>query len=328
MNLRSALATLAAVLAVACSSGSDAPPQGAPPPGSLVVVDCGAGTAVLEGTFTAPNGTTPVGGATVAVSTASCTASTSAEGKFKFVNLPATTTQVSATKGNFSASVTTTPGAGVVTLAIPADAVHLAYVPGAFDSIEDILAGLGFAPTQLSAEALATASLSSYDALFLNCGMSDYSYDAATLAALRAYVDGGGTLYASDWAYSYVVAAFPGKVNMLQPDPLVGDATETPVTATVLDASLQAALGKGSAAIMFDLGGWAVIDSAPAGTDVLITGPVAYYDWDADVTLTATKPYAVRFASGSGRVTYTSFHNEAQVTADMQKLLESMVFGL
>jgi hypothetical protein len=51
--------------------------------------------------------------------------------------------------------------------------------------------------------------------------------------------------------------------------------------------------------------------------------PAVSYDY-----VTATKPYAVQFATGAGRVTYTSFHNEAQATSDMQRLLESMVFGL
>jgi hypothetical protein len=31
---------------------------------------------------------------------------------------------------------------------------------------------------------------------------------------------------------------------------------------------------------------------------------------------------------GGGRVTYTSFHNEAQTTADMDQLLEQMLLGL
>ena len=82
-----------------------------------------------------------------------------------------------------------------------------------------------------------------------------------------------------------------------------------------------------TAQIMFDLGGWAVIDSAPAGTAVLLTGPATYLD-ALFRPVTANKPFAVQFAHGAGRVTYTSFHNEPQVTADMQRLLESMVFGL
>jgi hypothetical protein len=320
---RSVLAALFVLVAAGCSGGGDASP---PPRGPLVPVNCSAGTASLEGSFKAPNGTTPVGGASVSVSSAACTALTNAEGKFRFVNLPATPATVTAAKGNFSVSVLATPGGPPVTLIIPADSVKLAYVTGEYDSIESILAGLGFAPVELFAADLATTTLSAYDALFLNCGLDEtYATDLATTTALGAFVSGGGTLYASDWAYVYVVAAFPGRVNMVAGDPRSGEATDAPFTAQVLDASLRAALGGSTAQITFDLWDWAVIDGVPAGTTVLIEGPVAYY---VPGRVTATKPLAVQFSSGAGRVTLTSFHNEPQVTGDMQKLLESMVFGL
>jgi hypothetical protein len=246
------------------------------------------------------------------------------------VNVPAgTLADITATKGNFSVTASATPGAGPVTLVIPASAANLAYVSGAYDNIQTILTDLGFEPSELFAADLATTNLSSYDAVFLNCGLDDlFAADFATTTALRAYVEGGGTLYASDHAYSYVVATFPGKVNMIADIPTLGFPTDAPVTAQVVDPELQAALGRATARIMFDYGAWAVIESAGAGTEVLITGPATYYDPITYDPVSATKPYAVQFASGSGRVTYTSFHNEAQATADMQIILESMVFGL
>lgn len=323
---------LSAVLAACGGSSSSSPPPGPPskPAVVLVPVSCNAGTAELEGVFRAPNGSTPVGGAAVAISTAGCTALTNADGRFKFTGLPASPATVTATKGNFSVSAAATPGSAVLSLVIPANAARLAYVAGSFDSIETILRDLGFSPVPILEAELATTPLSQYDAVFLNCGL-DESYadplvDAAvayaTTTALGAYVAGGGTLYASDWAASYVDVTFPGRVIFAGK---FGASTDAPVTAQVLEPSLQAALGATTAEIMFDLGGWVVIESAGAGTQTLISGPVQAYSGG---TGTVTRPYAVRFSSGGGRVTYTSFHNEAQATADMQRLLESMIFGL
>jgi hypothetical protein len=322
-----AVITALILVAAGCSGGGDdggQPPPPGPPPGQLVAADCAAGAASLAGSFSAPNGATPVANADVTISTApGCAAKTSAAGQFQFLNVPSSPATVTATKGMFQVSSAATPGAAPAALVIPADAASFAYVTGAFDSIQSILTGLGFTPVETFEADLAAANLASFDALFLNCGLGEtHVADLPTLAALQAYVNGGGTLYVSDWAYVYVEAAFPGRVSFLQPDTRVGEATDAPVGAQVVDPSLQAALARTTAEIMFDLGGWAVIDAAPAGTAVLITGPATYLGG------AATKPYAVQFAHGSGRVTYTSFHNEAQATADMQRILEAMVFGL
>jgi hypothetical protein len=319
------LAVLPALLAAGCGGGGGGDGQPQPPGGQVAAVDCAAGAASLEGSFKAPNGTTPVADADVTISTAAgCTAKTSAAGQFKFVNVPAAAATVTATKGMFQTSfVGATPGGAPIALTIAANAATFAYVDGAFDSIQDVLAALGFGVTALAATDLATVNLAQYDAVFLNCGLDEGpATDPTILTSLAAYVNGGGSLYASDWAYSYVEGAFPGRVSFVQPDPRVGDETLAPVTAQVLDASLQATLGRATAEITFDLPSWAVIDAAPAGTAVLIAGPATY------LAGTATKPYAVRFAHGTGRVTYTSFHNEAQPTADMRTILQAMVFGL
>jgi hypothetical protein len=322
------LATLVVVAAGCSGGGDDGGGQQPPPgqtPGQLVAVDCAAGAASLAGSFSAPNGATPVANADVTISSApGCAAKTSVAGQFQFLNVPPAPATVTATKGMFQVSSAATPGATPVALVIPPGAASFAYVTGVFDSIQNILTALGFTPVETFEADLASANLASFDALFLNCGLNEtHVADQPTIDALQAYVNGGGTLYASDWAHSYVEAAFPGRVSFLQPSPRVGDATDAPVAAQVLDPSLQAALARTTAQIMFDLGGWAVIDAAPGGTAVLITGPATYLGGAA-----ASKPYAVQFTHGSGRVTYTSFHNEVQATADMQRLLEAMVFGL
>jgi hypothetical protein len=65
------------------------------------------------------------------------------------------------------------------------------------------------------------------------------------------------------------------------------------------------------------------MDSVPAPGKVLISGPVTTYS-----ATFADKPFVAQFTDGTGRVTYTSFHNEAQTTQDMDRLLEQMLLGL
>lgn len=132
-------------------------------------------------------------------------------------------------------------------------------------------------------------------------------------------MNGGGTLYASDWAGTYVSAIFPGYVNFVGK---VGNSTASPVTAQVLDADFVEALAKSTAAIQFELGAWLVIDTVTGGATTLLTGPATFGG------ATTTKPFAAQFSYGAGRVTYTSFHNESQATKDMQRLLESIIFAL
>ncbi len=308
----------AAVAALLCACGSDSPKLGS-------AVNCKAGGSTLGGSFMAPNGTTPVVGGNVVISTApGCQAVTDKAGAFTFQNVPSSAATVTATKGFLTATASGTPGQPL-TLQASAAGLRLAYVPGSYDQIEAVLTRLGFGSslTALTADQLGTAALDQYHAVFLDCGLDDtWATDAGTQAKLRAYVGGGGYLYASDWAYTYVDGAYPGKIVFLAPDPRVGQAADA-VKATIHDASLEAALGKATASINFNLGSWVVIDSVPAPGQVLVSGPVTTYD-----AAFPDKPFVARFADGTGRVTYTSFHNEAQTTADMDLLLEQMLLGL
>ncbi|MFO0585245.1 MAG: carboxypeptidase-like regulatory domain-containing protein [Anaeromyxobacter sp.] len=313
---------LAASLAACGGGGSSGSKSDTLPP---TQVDCKKGSAKLTGHFTSPNGAVPVAGGIVTVASApGCTASTGGDGAFELDGLTPGATTVTIERGHFHGSGPATPGTPV-TVKIDATAVKIGYVPGDFDSIEAVVAGLGFTPVPLSMGALAQAAtdLASYDVLLLNCGLDEsYFADNATKAALVGWVNAGGVLYASDYAGIYVDSYFNGKVKYLSPDMYQGvDGTQT---AKVEDEALARALGKTTAEINFDLGAWVVMNGVGTGTDVLLSGPVDTFD----VGKLTGKPYAVQFAAGAGRVTFTSFHDEAQTTADMQTLLEQMVFGL
>lgn len=299
-------------------------PKGAARPQAVpaAAVDCGAGSGTLTGSFLAPNGTTPVAGAFVYFASGDCWAGTDKAGKFAVKGLPSGATVVRMEKGLFRSQGNATPG-GTVALRVEASQVKLAYVPGMYDSIEKVLERLGFTAVAIEAEQLSTTDLTTYSGLFLNCGLDEtYVYDDTTLEVLRSYVRDGGVLYASDWAESYVQALFPGKVGFVPDNARVGKVSEQ--QALVLDEGFKRGLGKAQAVIQFDQEGWAVIDSVPSGTTVLVSGPAPT---SAGTTLEA-RPYMVQFPEGQGRVSYTSFHNESQLNADMNILLEQLLLQL
>jgi len=285
-------------------------------------VDCSSGGETLDGFVFAPNGTTAVAGAFVYFASGDCWAGTDQDGRFTVKGLPTGSTVVRMEKGLFRTQTSANPNSSV-SLRVDAAQVKLAYVRGQYDSIEDVLGRLGFTAEAVDAESLAITDLSAYSALFLNCGLDEtYVYDDATLETLRGYVRGGGVLYASDWAESYVQALFPDKVGFYPGFARVGQSSEQ--EAVVLDEGLKRGLGREQAAISFDQTGWAVIDSVPAGTTVLVSGPAPTLEG----TTLEERPYMVQFPEGQGRVTFTSFHTETQATDDMNILLEQLLFQL
>lgn len=262
-------------------------------------------------------------------------------------------------------------------------APKIAVVTGSFDSIEDILAKLGFGELQSGKLKLGTEKFKLYqgggslgagyetsDKLFVdadgdgkpdifkytivfwNCGTDEsVPLTAANKEILRQYVQGGGKLYASDLAYDIVEQVFPAYIDFYGSDAVAATAAENlgeaevgtsdiTVNATV-DPALQAWLRSvtcaggpcvqvdGSVKIEGFLSGWAVINSAHTGSTGVKT-------WASGAVNFATstgvvKPLTMSFPVGSGRVTYTSYHNEAQVGAELepqQRILQYLVFEL
>ena len=299
-------------------------PRGPTRPATLpaALVDCAAGDGTLAGRFLAPNGETPVAGAFVYIASGDCWAGTDQAGRFSAKGVPAGETTVRAEKGLFRAEANGAPGTAL-RLRLQADAARIAYVAGSFDAVQFLLDSLGFAPEQITEDDLPTARLADFDAIFLNCGMAEYhAFDDDALDALRAWVEGGGVLYTSDWAEIYVKQAFPGRVHFRDPDPRAGKDGER--EATVHDEGFLRALGRSDALIEFDSAMWAVIDSVPESTRVLVRGPVELFDG----TDYGDRPYMVQFDVGEGRVTYTSFHYEAMPSPDMLTILEQLIFRL
>jgi len=205
-----------------------------------------------------------------------------------------------------------------------------------YDNIQSVLDAMGsyFAYTNITNANLADPGfdLGQFDVIFVNCSGSNSSYAAAAASRLRNWVNSGGYLYASDWAYEYITAAFPGYITF-PASPKIGNSQI--ITANVEDAGLRSYLGASQIPITYDLGGWVVINSLASSVKTYlsgtfttssaslakgINGPQVRLAENPEGGLQATRtgPLMVSFAYGSGGVFYTTFHHHAQSTTDQQ----------
>jgi len=301
-----------------------------------------------------------------------------AKGHYFFAKLPPGPATVTFTKGSFKTltPVDVPPGKKLDFTSqndpkrcFSATAGKIAVIKGDADDLGKLLDGLGLkydafdSGTTKDATSSAAAkllkdlpALQKYDVLLINC-----SSTAETLvkgipgitANLQAFVQAGHSLYASDWAWSYVEAAFPDAIDFYGVDNSYAKSTTGPsqtagprqgpgptfalkaagtppftTQGDLLDAGLAAVLNKKSTTVYQDLGTWAVIEMPGKGTTTVMEGKVASAlgDW-------GTVPLVVSFPVGKGHVVYTSFHNIAQADAggsvvDIQAILNYLVFTL
>lgn len=183
--------------------------------------------------------------------------------------------------------------------------------------------------------------LLTYDILFINCGargmgsINPVRYeednhlieDESVIANLIEFVQGGGYLYVSDWAYDIVERAFPDWIDFMgedtEPDSAqVGKAGIVEVT--LRDEKMKEELGKGTIQVNFNYDVWALIESTRA--EVLAEGTVEYFDDYPDVDELPNAPLMIHFDEGKGKVFFTSFHYENSATQDTLNLLYYLIF--
>lgn len=296
-------------------------------------------TITITGTILAANSTTPISGCTISTDpitstskriSTKATTTTASDGSFSITATSGIST-IYAKKGSFAKTITVSNSTsdvalGDVSIGTSDTVPSMAVVPGSYDSIEDIITTLGYTYTTISESDLANSTtVNSYDIIFLNCGSgTSNNSNANVISNLQSFVNAGGSIYSSDWDYEYIESAFEDYISFYDEagsGPLVGNSQT--ITATVLATSIIDTIGKSSIDIVYDLGGWAVIDSVGTNTTNLISGSFT----TSDGTMT-NKPLAAQFTYGSGTVIYTTFHNETQATTDMQKILQHYIFSL
>uniref|UniRef100_A0A7C4XJD8 Carboxypeptidase-like regulatory domain-containing protein n=1 Tax=candidate division WOR-3 bacterium TaxID=2052148 RepID=A0A7C4XJD8_UNCW3 len=321
--------------------------------GFLFITHCGkedVGT-VVGYVYTA-NGSMPLAGVLVYVKDqTSLSANSNAEGYFELKDVPTGNQIIVLESGSFKNEVEVDVQGGeneISTQSSPiklgsgegAVKIKMAVVYGSYDSIEEILANLGF-PEISSPDVDSTgyvfynepadlftdmSLLNKFSIVFVNCG-ADESLDSTMINNIKQYIQGGKSMYASDWAYCYVEKPFPDYIDFYGNDTVDGDAKKgnsEVVTATVLADDLTQQLGKNSMEIDFNLGAWVIMDGVSNNTEVMIRATVHDYNNQE----LPNRPIMARFNYGNGRVLYTSFHNEAQNTADMDKILVRIIYEL
>ncbi len=295
----------------------------------------GDDSTMLTGHVYAADGETPIPGVTVSLDyydlpiVQDFQTTTDSEGKFRFTDdLPDGTALLRAQKGGFyeeTEVIIPDDFSSDVDMDLEIDESKIGVVPGSFDDIGAILNDLGYGYTTLTDAQLANwDNLDPLDMLFLNCGSSTWWAESELVQTnLDRFVDEGGYLYASDWEWVYVEAVWPDAVLFLDEDdwgPEQGE--EGTYTGEILRQELEDYLGSSTVDILYDLAIWAVIEDVGSDTEVLIQGDIDYSGGSMN-----DSPLMVDFEYGSGKVGYTTFHNEAQLNDQVRTVLVYFIFN-
>ncbi|MEN9786022.1 MAG: hypothetical protein RLZZ299_1286 [Pseudomonadota bacterium] len=156
--------------------------------------------------------------------------------------------------------------------------------------------------------------------------------DAPLVRALCDFVEGGGTLVLSDWAYDVVETCWPDAVSFVGdgdgPDAAQVGVAEADLVAEVVDEELAAAFGP-TAALQMDYSAWSVMRAVGEDVDVLLRGDASYQPDPAEPIVDGTElPLLVRLQPGAGTVIYGSFHWGAQNPILAQNLVRALVTTL
>ncbi len=271
---------------------------------------------------------------------------TIADGSFIIAGIPAPQSglQVRATKGGFAYqwddvnvfTIGSAPDGTNLTLdfgcqpLVPDDDRKYLVVNGTFDKIGNVLERMGLGQSITYAEGVPAIGqrwtdevfsnydeLQTYDAVFINCGVEEGDFISglpSTIAVnIHRYVQEGGSLYVSDWAYDLVERLYPDKINFLGDDTQNSRAeygVSGAYTADVLEPGLAAYLGADTINIDFSSSNFALISDIGAGVTTYLRADMDYHVNNSVSTLIDT-PITVGFNDGTGRVIFTTFHQES-----------------
>lgn len=173
--------------------------------------------------------------------------------------------------------------------------------------------------------------LADYDIIFLNCGLNQSK--TAFSNNLTDYVNNGGLLYATDYAFLYLndITADGTQYLSFQEPYYGGDSlvTEAQIfNQDLLDwilLNFDIEIPNGTVIIDEFLYAWQAVDTYDSETVIpWLYGPVEYYGIVED------KYLAYTFLHGDGGVLYSSFHTENNIedATTVERLMQYMVFEL
>jgi hypothetical protein len=222
----------------------------------------------------------------------------------------------------------------------------VAVITGGWDDLSTLLPTFGFSDITVingqSGDDLveflsAPEALAAYETIFFDGGTLEkdifYGTDpvvATVTANVAGYVEGGGRLFASDWAYDVIEQVWPNQVDFFGDD-AVPDAAQVgepapKVVASLTNGDLLAAAGGSEVDVAYDVPVWPLITTANDGVDVLMIGDAPYRE-GFDVYEQAGAPLAVRFFKGDGEVVFTTWRIAANATGPVGSVAGALVAG-
>ena len=327
-------------------SGDDANGDGggAPNPG-----DCGPGA--LHGQVCTTDGTR-LPAAEVTISGLDCSGvpfsrigETDGNGVFFIDNIPSGHHEMRVSSGSFSAERNVDIFNGQVndTLLSEGDKVcvggdvKILVVSGSFDTLTNVLDRLDLDYTENVNNTELTYLLSNpvdlleYDILFFPCGSRFVGLENSggdmqlMMNNLRNFVEQGNSIYASDWSHEFVRQIFPESMTFHDP-PRVGD-DQVFAEAQVVSPPMQMLLNSATVELVYNLPGVGQVIEANPPSVVHFRSDVSYDNGSGvlyGVPLMTSYTDPIR----GGTVIYTSFHNSAQASGDMEAILNFMIFQL
>jgi hypothetical protein len=228
--------------------------------------------------------------------------------------------------------------------------LNIAIVTGLYDDFDLVLQELGFTNYTLidGLDIDATnyffgdaEGMAAYDLVFLNGGFTEdgviYNLTDATdpvpetnLQNLRDYVQAGGSVYASDWAYDAVELGWPERIDWVGADEIPNNAQTgnyDVVTAAVADTSMAEYLGSSYIDIEYDLPVWPPIENTSTSVSVHLSGNISYSDGLDDYTLTSV-PMLTSFNDVQGKVVFSTFRVIPNTDDDVLAILQYMLYDL
>lgn len=222
---------------------------------------------------------------------------------------------------------------------VPDDERRYLVVQGTFDKIEQVLDRMELTNVDLIEGVPANPAddwinnafgnadiLADYDAVFVNCGVDESDFilgmSPAIKQNLKDYIENGGSLYVSDWSYDLIEAVWPEKINFLADDLRNSDAEhgeDGTYRMSVVEPGLADYVGADEVDIGFSFGNFAIATQLEAGVTTYLRGDVGYRVNGTVSTLPDT-PLTVGFTVGSGRVIFTSFHQESDGEGNTEEL--------
>lgn len=246
--------------------------------------------------------------------------------------------------------VVTMPEEGDFTLPVPdcfgEVELAVAVITGAYDDMESVFTAIGLQGYRVIdgqrdddiVHFLSdAANLVDFDVLFFDGGHKEegvFYGDSPNVEVvretLRAWVDAGGVVYATDWAYDVVEQTWPEPIDWIGDDSVPNAAQKGEpgnIVAAVEDDGLQGALGRADLTLNYDLPVWPVIQSVQPQVKVYLAGD-APYRTGFDVHVQAGSPLLVEFEQGAGRVVFSTFRNQVNSSGDSLSVLNAIISTL